>query len=150
MAWLQQERGRDDADRDGEPHTIDSADVNDYLRDISGQDFTAKDFRTWAGSVLACAMLSEFEAVNSPTEAKRNVVQAIKGVAERLGNTPSVCRKCYGHPAVLETYLGGTAVAGARAEVEDELGKQGHDLRPEEKALLDLLQHRVEDRAKAS
>ena len=137
-------------DRDGEPHNIDSADVNDYLREISGQDFTAKDFRTWAGSVLACAMLSEFEAVNSPTEAKRNVVQAIKGVAERLGNTPSVCRKCYVHPAVLETYLGGSAIAGARAEVEDELLKQGHALRPEEKALLDLLQHRVEDKAKAS
>lgn len=137
-------------DREGEPHTVDSADVNDYLREITGQDFTAKDFRTWAGSVLACAMLSEFEAFGSVTEAKRNVVQAIKGVAARLGNTPSVCRKCYVHPAVLETYLGGSAIAGARAEVEEEMAQQGHALRREERVLLDVLQQRVEAQAKAS
>lgn len=136
-------------DREGEPHTVDSADVNEYLREISGEDFTAKDFRTWAGSVLACAMLSEFETFTSQTEAKRNVVQAVKAVAERLGNTPSVCRKCYVHPTVIETYLGGSAIAAARAEVEEELVDHGHALRPKEKALLDLLQSRVESKAKA-
>ena len=141
-------------DRDGTQHAIDSSDVNDYLREITGEHFTAKDFRTWAGSVLACVMLGEFEAASSVTEAKRNVVQAIKEVAKRLGNTPSVCRKCYVHPAVLESYLS-TPIASKTVEsterrlveeLEDE--KQTHDLRQDEQALLKLLQQRL-DEAKA-
>lgn len=95
-------------DGDGEHHAVDSADVNDYLREISKQDFTAKDFRTWAGSVLACMALRELEEAESDTEAKKNVVQAVKEVASQLRNTPSVCRKCYVHPAVLERYLDGS------------------------------------------
>ncbi len=75
-------------DEDGSHKSVDAADVNDYLRDISGEPFTAKDFRTWAGTVLACTMLREFEAFESQTQAKRNVVAAVKSVAERLGNTP--------------------------------------------------------------
>lgn len=95
-------------DSEGVPQPIDSADVNDYLREISQEDFTAKDFRTWAGTVLTCMTLREFEAFDSETQAKKNVVHAIKTVAKRLGNTPAVCRKCYVHPAVLEIYLSGT------------------------------------------
>ena len=82
--------------------------MNDYLREVSEQDFTAKDFRTWAGSVLAYTMLGKLEPFDSASQAKKNLVQMIKDVAERLGNTPSVCRKCYVHPVLLDCYLAGT------------------------------------------
>jgi DNA topoisomerase-1 len=93
-------------DAEGNRHSIHSQDVNDYLREVTGEHFTAKDFRTWAGSVLCANLLQTFEPATTVTQAKRNVVQAIAQVAAQLGNTPSVCRKCYVHPAVLETYLG--------------------------------------------
>jgi DNA topoisomerase-1 len=128
-------------DKDGDHHTIDSADVNDYLREISGQDFTAKDFRTWAGTVLACAVLQEFEAFESQNQAKKNVVQAIKDVAARLGNTPSVCRKSYVHPIVLDTYFSGGMMRTVKQKVEQET--PAHALREEELALLQLLQKRL-------
>ena len=94
-------------DDDGAKHAIESGDVNEYLRAIAEDDFTAKDFRTWAGTVLAAEALREL-GFESATEAKRNVAQAIKSVAARLGNTPSVCRKCYVHPAVLDAYEEGS------------------------------------------
>jgi DNA topoisomerase-1 len=120
-------------DQEGEAHEIDSSDVNEYLREVSRQDFTAKDFRTWAGTVLAGMMLREFAAFGSAAEAKRNVVEAIKRVAARLGNTPSVCRKCYVHPAVLECYMEGGLTAAEVRECEAEA------LRAEEAALMELL-----------
>ena len=132
-------------DGDGEPHTIDSADVNEYLREVSNQDFTAKDFRTWAGTVLACMMLREFEAFESETQAKKNIVQAIKAVAERLGNTPSVCRKCYVHPTVLECYLAGSMVKARTQRVEEAIDDLSSALRQEELALMRLLRQRVAD-----
>ena len=92
--------------------------MNDYLRAVSGEDFTAKDFRTWAGTVLASMALREFEESASETEAKKNVVEAIKTVAKRLGNTPAVCRKCYVHPAVLECYLAGKLERRIRRKIE--------------------------------
>src|SRR5205085_2116751 len=95
-------------DTHGRRERVDSEDVNDYLREISGADFTAKDFRTWSGTVLAAMALQEFEKYDSAAQAKRNIVQAIESVAERLGNTPAVCRKCYVHPAVIEAYVDGT------------------------------------------
>ncbi len=129
-------------DHEGEPHSIDSSDVNEYLREISGEHFTAKDFRTWAGSVLACMTLKELGPYETVTQAKKNVVEAIKSVAERLGNTPSVCRKCYVHPAVLEAYLGGTSVAEAKEQIEEEIEEHATALKQEERALLDLLESR--------
>jgi len=87
------------------PHTVSSCDLNAYLREISGQDFTAKDFRTWAGTLLAFHLLRELPDAETEMQAKRNVVDVIKQVAARLGNTPAVCRKCYVHPAVLDAYL---------------------------------------------
>lgn len=92
-------------DEAGERHCIDSADVNDYLREISGRDITAKDFRTWAATNLAVLALADQEQ-EPPT--KKAQVAAIKQVAKRLGNTPAICRKCYIHPAVLEGYLDGS------------------------------------------
>ena len=104
-------------DDHGERQTICSDDVNAYLRQISGDDFTAKDFRTWAGTVLAAQALARLARFKSQTEAKRNVVQAIAGVARRLGNTKSVCRKCYIHPAILAAYMDGKPMATDEAGV---------------------------------
>ena len=87
-----------------------SSDVNDYLRDVAGDDFTAKDFRTWAATVLAAWALNEFAEFDSDATAKRNITQAIKKVARRLGNTPTVCRQSYVHPEVLNAYLDGALV----------------------------------------
>ncbi len=89
----------------GDRHLIRSEDVNEYLQSITGEDFTAKDFRTWYGTVLAAQALNEFKEFDSEAEAKRNVSEAIEKVAARLGNTKAICRKCYIHPAILECYL---------------------------------------------
>jgi DNA topoisomerase I len=101
-------------DEDGEPRTVESSDVNDYLRDTTGDDFTAKDFRTWAGTVLAACALAGIGPAESATEAKRNLVEAVKSVAAKLGNTQAVCRKCYVHPAVIESYLAGRMIDTCR------------------------------------
>ena len=92
-------------DADGLCHSIDSSAVNDYLREISGQDFTAKDFRTWSGTVQAFLELEGRELCAGSATAKSHVTEAIKAVAEQLGNTPAVCRKCYVHPSIIEDYL---------------------------------------------
>ncbi len=130
-------------DSDGSHHTVDSADVNEYLREISKEHFTAKDFRTWAGTVLAGMMLREFEAFESETQAKKNIVQAIKEVAARLGNTPSVCRKCYVHPLVIESYLSGAMIETVKQRIEQEIAEPSHALRPEELFVMELLQQRL-------
>ena len=129
----------------GEPHTVDSADVNDYLRAITGEDYTAKDFRTWSGTVLAALALHEFEKFDSETQAKKNILRAIESVAAKLGNTPTVCRKCYVHPAVLDAYLDGTIMEALRERATRELVDDLHSLSPEEAAVLALLQQRLQD-----
>ncbi|HMS60097.1 MAG TPA: DNA topoisomerase IB, partial [Tepidiformaceae bacterium] len=129
-------------DDDGERRTVGSGDVNAYLREIAGEEFTAKDFRTWAGTVLATLALQEFETFDSNTEAKRNIVRAIERVAERLGNTPAVCRKCYIHPAVLDAYLEGSMLDSLRARAETEM-RDVAGLAPEEAAVLALLGERL-------
>ena len=95
-------------DEEGQRQAIDSADVNAYLQDVAGEAFTAKDFRTWAGTVLASLALSEFESFDTEAAAKRNVTRAIEQVAAQLGNTVAVCRKSYIHPEVVECYLDGS------------------------------------------
>jgi DNA topoisomerase-1 len=130
-------------DENKEPHTVNSADVNDWLREITGEDYTAKDFRTWSGTVLAALALREFEKFDSEAQAKKNVVRAIESVAEKLGNTPSVCRKCYVHPAVLDSYMDGTMIEGLLARAEEELAEDLQDLQPEEAAVLAMLQQRL-------
>jgi len=129
-------------DEDGKPRSVDSADVNEYLQTITDEPFTAKDFRTWAGTVLACAMLREFEACDTQSQAKKNVVQAIASVSERLGNTPAVCRKCYVHPAVIETYMSGAMAEAFEREVKEQIERGPHELRNEELDLLRLLDGR--------
>jgi DNA topoisomerase-1 len=94
-------------DNKGQRWTIDSADVNAYLRQVTGQDFTSKDFRTWNGTVLAVRALQTCGVGESAAHAKKAVVEAMKTVAAQLGNTPAICRKCYVHPAVIEAYVEG-------------------------------------------
>jgi DNA topoisomerase-1 len=130
-------------DADGVRHTVGSADVNDWLRTITGEEYTAKDFRTWSGTVLAAMALREFERFDSDAQAKKNVVRAIEHVAEKLGNTPSVCRKCYVHPAVVDAYLDGSMLEGLLARTEQELADDLRDLQPEEAAVLGMLQARL-------
>ena len=130
-------------DEDGTTRDVDSADVNAYLQEISGEPFTAKDFRTWAGTVLACMALQEFKAFDSESEARQNVVNAVKRVAERLGNTPAVCRSSYIHPVILDSYLDGSMLESLRQRAADELAESAPDLRPEEAAALGLLQARL-------
>jgi DNA topoisomerase I len=130
-------------DEDGQRRDVESGHVNDYLREITGQEFSAKDFRTWAGTVLAAQALQEFEEFDSEAAAKKNVVQAIERVARRLGNTPAVCRKCYVHPAVLDSYLDGSLVESLRQRAEDELAESLSELDPGEAAVLVLLRERL-------
>ena len=104
---------------DGIPHDLTSDDVNDYLREASGIDMTAKDFRTWAGTVLAYRALRALAPVENGRAAKKNVVEAVKLTADQLGNTPAVARKSYVHPAVLDAYLEGT-IGGALLEAAEE------------------------------
>ena len=127
-------------DEDGVARPVGSADVNAYLREATGQDFTAKDFRTWAGTVLAALALKEARRADSTAARKRHVVRAIEAVAQKLGNTPAVCRKCYVHPDVIESYLDGTLVDALAARVR---GARGKGLDADERAVLALLRRRL-------
>jgi DNA topoisomerase I len=129
-------------EEDGVVRDIGSADVNEYLREIAGEEFTAKDFRTWAGTVLAAKALREVKAFDTQAQAKRNVVAAIEKVAERLGNTKAVCRKCYIHPAVLNAYLDGNLVQTLKQRAAD-MARSANKLRPEEASVLALIQRKL-------
>ena len=133
-------------DENGKRQVIDSADVNAYLREISGDDFTAKDFRTWAGTVLAAKALAGIRTFASGAEAKRNIVRAIESVARRLGNTKSVCRKCYIHPAVFDAYLDGSTLQTVRVRAE-RLAKKGRALSDEEAAVVGIIEQRLKKSA---
>ncbi|MCJ2135769.1 DNA topoisomerase IB [Methylobacterium sp. J-026] len=137
-------------DADGAQRDVTSSDVNAYLREITGQEFTAKDFRTWAGTVLAALALRAFESFDSDAGAKRNIRTAIESVAGRLGNTPTVCRKCYIHPQILDCYLEGGLLLHLKDAVESELSEDLSSLRSEETAVLALLQARLAVNADAA
>ena len=130
-------------DDEGHRHDVTSADVNDYLKEVTGRDVTAKDFRTWAGTVLAALALKEFEVFDSDAKAKKNVRAAIESVASRLGNTPTICRKCYVHPEILHSYLQGEMMLEVKQQVETELRENLSSLKPEEAAVLGLLESRL-------
>ena len=129
---------------DGEVRTVSSQDVNDYLREVTGEDFTAKDFRTWAGTVLAAMALNAQDPFENKSQAKKNIKDAISAVAKILGNTPAVCRKCYVHPAVLESYLDGAMIEGLKQKTAETLERKRGDLRSEEAAVMSFLQARLE------
>lgn len=126
-------------DDDGEIRTIGSEDVNEYLRDITGDNFTAKDFRTWGGTVFAARTLMQMGPFDSQTQAKKNITQAIKQVAQHLGNKPAICRKYYVHPAIIEAYLEGTLIreAGKRPQMQQDISP---DLTLEERTVLEIIE----------
>jgi len=134
-------------DEQGVVRDIGSADVNQYLKEVAGEEFTAKDFRTWAGTVLAAQALQELKTFDSKAEMKRNIVSAVESVAERLGNTKAVCRKCYIHPAVLNAYMDGSLVDTLQQRAA-EMSKSIAKLRPEESAVLALLRRRLAEAKK--
>ena len=135
-------------DEAGDWHHINSEHVNHYLHEIAGEEFTAKDFRTWSGTVLAAAALCALTDFTSQAQAKKNIVRAVESVAHKLGNTKAVCRKCYVHPAVFEGYLDGTLAEslngtspnGAPAARQH---AEASDLRPDEAKVLTYLRQRA-------
>ena len=129
-------------DESGQRQSIGSADVNAYLQEITGKDFTSKDFRTWAGTVLAAQLLRDYEHFDSDAQAKRNIVQAVEAVAKRLGNTKAVCRKCYIHPAVFDAYLDGSMLKTV-AQRARRAARKIEDLSEGEAAVLGLLERRL-------
>jgi DNA topoisomerase-1 len=126
-------------DEQGIQRTVESGDVNDYLREISGQDFTSKDFRTWRGTVIVMGELEKKGAFESQTQGKKNMVEAIKTTAEQLGNTPSICRKCYVHPGVLDAYLDNSLLSFMRQYNDREKKEVREGLKPEEIRALAFL-----------
>jgi DNA topoisomerase-1 len=130
-------------DEQGERQAVTSADVNAYLKEITGRDITAKDFRTWAGTVLAAMALQEFQSFDTQAAMKKNIKAAIESVASKLGNTPTICRKCYIHPEILTTYVEGQLLLEVKREVEAELREDLSGLKPEEVAVLTLLEGRL-------
>jgi DNA topoisomerase-1 len=134
-------------DGEGTPHPISSEDVNEYLREITGEDITAKDFRTWAATNLAAIALRELESYDTQAKAKKNVVQAVEAVAKMLGNTPAICRKCYIHPAIFDGYLDGSLLETLHRRAEEKLADPRHDLTAEEAAIMAFLSRRLSERA---
>ncbi|HEY5311363.1 MAG TPA: hypothetical protein VIK18_02545, partial [Pirellulales bacterium] len=131
-------------DAAGIVHDVTSSEVNEYLGSIAGDAFTAKDFRTWAGTVLAARALREFEDFDSQAAAKRNILRAIERVAAALGNTKTVCRKCYIHPQIINAYLDRSLSRTLKKRSERRLREPLAKLSPAEAAVLVLLQQQLE------
>ena len=130
-------------DEDDECRTITSTDVNQYLHEITEEDFTAKDFRTWHGTVRAAQALADVGEFTSDSQAKHNITEAIKAAAEHLGNTPAICRKSYVHPQVLDAYIDGTLLSA----FEHSTPKDAADgLNLDEAIVLGLLREREKSR----
>jgi DNA topoisomerase-1 len=137
-------------DEGGEVRAVDSADVNEYLREITGQEFSAKDFRTWAGTLLGARELAACGPCRKERDFKTNVVGALKRVAARLGNRPATCRKYYVHPAIIEAYHEGTLFDAMREGAAQDEAYGGQGLRPEEYCVLVLVTDYQEKRVKAA
>ncbi|MGI8789001.1 MAG: DNA topoisomerase IB [Pyrinomonadaceae bacterium] len=125
-------------DEDGKPHSIKPQDINRYLKEITAPEFSAKDFRTWGGTLLAAMVLAEIGAAEETTVAKKNIVKAIKKVAERLGNTPTVCRASYIHPTILKSYEAGVTLAEFERKKKRAVKLAQAEYEPEEIALMKL------------
>jgi DNA topoisomerase-1 len=135
-------------DESGQRCVVDSSDVNAYLREIAGEEFTAKDFRTWGGTVLAARELAAAGPCRSDTEGKRKIVSAVKNVAAQLGNRPATCRKYYIHPAMFDAYADGSLFAAMRRGMEQQQAYQGKGLAAEEYAVMVIIAQHLEDLTK--
>jgi DNA topoisomerase-1 len=136
--------------KNGRARAIDSADVNRYIREIAGEEFTAKDFRTWAGTVLAVRELCSAGAEQDEREGKKAVVAAVTTVAGHLGNRPATCRKYYVHPAVLDSYLDGTLFVTMERGKEQESAYAGMGLSSEEYCVMVTIAAHQEKLARSS
>lgn len=132
-------------DEDGKHQSIDSGDVNNYLCEVTSFDFTAKDFRTWFGTVLATEEFYELGKFESQKQAKKNITQAIKNVAQELGNRPATCRKYYVHPAIIQAYTTGNLLKILEKQEKISSKKENHTskLRPLEQAVLQILENNL-------
>ena len=129
-------------DANGATHRIDSGDVNRYIRELTGHDFTAKDFRTWAGTLLAARELDAAGPAASATAAKRAIAGAVKTVARQLGNRPATCRKYYVHPAIFDAYTDGSLFQVMAQGREQHAAYEGRGLRPEEYSVMVIIAER--------
>ncbi|MBV8493022.1 MAG: DNA topoisomerase IB [Alphaproteobacteria bacterium] len=130
-------------DDNGDRHAIGSAEVNDYLREVTGEEITAKDFRTWAGTKLAAEALQQFELFDTEAERKKAVLRAVEKVAKHLGNTPAICRSCYIHPAVLDGYLDGSLLKSLSEDTRNYLAENIEGMSAEEAAVTAFLRVRL-------
>ena len=126
-------------DEEGTPRTVSSEDVNEYLRAITGEEITAKDFRTWAATNLAALALRELQAFDSEIPAKKHVLRAVEAVSKMLGNTPAICRKCYIHPAIFDGYLDGSLREALKRRADAKLANTSSGLKAEEAAVMAFL-----------
>ena len=127
-------------DDNQKPHSIKPFDINNYLKGITSTEFSAKDFRTWGGTLLAAIELSELGKAEDEKQLKKNLVNAVKKVAEQLGNTPTVCRSSYIHPTVIYAYQNGITLDEFTPKKRRRIKRIENDYEPEEKALLKLFQ----------
>lgn len=137
-------------DEDGAPRSIASDDVNEYLREITGEEITAKDFRTWAATNLAAQALRELEAFDSNASARKNVVQAVESVAKLLGNTPAICRKSYIHPAIFDGYLDGSLRRALKRRADAKLANLASGLKADEAAVMAFLSRALKEQSVAA
>jgi DNA topoisomerase I len=130
-------------DEEGNQHAVGSEEVNAYLREITGEDITAKDFRTWAGTQLAAEALRAFRNLDSESKRKKAIVRAVEKVARHLGNTPAICRRCYIHPAILDGYVDGTLLDALSARTTTYLKENIAKMSAEEAAVTAFLRLRL-------
>src|SRR5215212_1167062 len=130
-------------DESGELRDVKSRDLNAYVKEVIGEEFTAKDFRTWAGTLIAAVKLAELGSAEEPKQGQKNVLAAVDAVAERLGNTRDIARSSYINPRVIEHYMEGSVIACYGERIEEVIAAEQGDLTDEEKALLDLLNKKL-------
>ena len=126
-------------DENGKPRAIKPSDINTYIKSVTAPEFSSKDFRTWGGTLLAAVALADIGKPEDERETKKNIVHAVKSVAEQLGNTPAVCRGSYIHPTVLTSYESGITLDEFRPRQSRRIRRVETDYDPEEKALLKML-----------
>ncbi|HEY1951800.1 MAG TPA: hypothetical protein VGG76_03250, partial [Gemmatimonadaceae bacterium] len=135
-------------DDEGKRQEVDAEDVNAYLQEVTGRDITAKDFRTWAGTMLAAEALRAMGPAETKREAERNIVAAVDMTAKRLGNTRSVCRKYYIHPVLIEAYLEGSVLPPQPDRQWSKRKAKGPVLRQHETEVLSFLKARIKPKAR--
>lgn len=131
-------------DEEGKSHSIKSSDINRYLKEATAPEFSAKDFRTWGGTLLTALELAEIGHCDDEKTVKKNIVKAVKKVAEQLGNTPAVCRSSYIHPKVVKSYENGVTISEFTEKKKRKIKRIKQEYEPEEAALIELFKKEFE------